>query len=260
MRKVLSGSVSRLFVFILIAALALGSCALADGPLINKKKGNQRSEATAEPAVTQTPAPTPDPQSPLLPDPGYYIRALAVLTDEDLEYDGMNYRVYTYSYTEDINAFVGNLGGYSWSLSPKDFEWTSLGSFTSKVSAKITTYRYAISQGDATAYAEISSAALNPNRTLVLYVPENMRFEPDTELQPTRSPYSFYNTVPPYWDDMEVPVGDPSSSTTCVACYGSGRCSLCGGTGSSRNPYTGTSSDCSCGNGVCSICDGTGVW
>ncbi len=42
--------------------------------------------------------------------------------------------------------------------------------------------------------------------------------------------------------------------TLCFACHGSGRCSLCNGTGT-YHAY-GFSSDCSCDDGVCSTCDG----
>ena len=42
--------------------------------------------------------------------------------------------------------------------------------------------------------------------------------------------------------------------TICVACHGTGRCSLCNGTGTYHN--YGFSSDCACDDGVCSTCDG----
>lgn len=53
------------------------------------------------------------------------------------------------------------------------------------------------------------------------------------------------------------------SSQTCSHCYGSGKCSTCGGKGYYYNPYTGNPITCpNCErnhNGVCQFCHGRGV-
>ena len=46
----------------------------------------------------------------------------------------------------------------------------------------------------------------------------------------------------------------------CFNCHTTGKCQICYGRGTYRNPYTGDTMTCTCDDGLCPTCDGEGYW
>ncbi len=185
-------------------------------------------------------------------------------------------------------------------LPPEGFTWTFARSDTNQLEPMApheSEEWYALTYMDQIAYLSLyqyspgisfSSGSFqngsSPRDVLTLYVPEGMAFNQYTY---TPSPYDdFFNNFDStkknnssssstslyggtsFLNDSFL--GGPScgdlagrshvSRVTCSSCHGSRKCSICGGAGKYRNPYTGSWLTCNCNNGKCSVCDGKGYW
>lgn len=199
-------------------------------------------------------------EAPVLPDPAPYISALGQLILEDVDLNGTACDVYGYSFYRSV-SFSFALMAYEWSVTGQGFSWELQAEESSEDGMSVARW-YAVSMDGHTAYLNLTGHLMNKSCALTVYVPEGMVFTPVTEL---KNATPFHNDL--FLDSNAAWIGSmPDSGTdsdtpvVCSYCHGSGKCPECHGSRRFRNPYTGSSLDCSCGDGKCSVCDGEGSW
>lgn len=196
-------------------------------------------------------------QSDALPDPGKSFFSAGELLAQGVEADGVRYDVYGYAFEKKAShSLTEATSVYQVKAKQAGFTWEALKEASTYEGLTSGDLWYAVSRDGLTALLCVSGSYFGASCTAALYVPEGMPF---TLAESVGSRSHFQNDVFVDADDLWTPDGG-ASVTTCTSCHGSGRCSLCDGTGIYTNPYTGSRKDCSCDNGVCSVCDGRGTW
>lgn len=194
----------------------------------------------------------------VLPDPGPYFFAAGEWLGETVGSSGTKYDVYSYEVEKKASTTVSTtIDVFRVNVKNAGFSWEEL---KEQETGDVFGGEkwYAISLDGLTAQLCLEGSYFGTSVTATLYVPQGMPFTLEESVG-SRTNGSFQNDI--FVDGDELWAPDSGSSTmTCISCHGSGRCTLCRGTGTYTNPYTGKRSDCSCDNGICSICDGKGYW
>lgn len=192
----------------------------------------------------------------VLPDPGLSFFAAGEWLGENVGADGTKYDVYGYEVEKKASTTVSTtISVFQTKVKKAGFSWEKLEVLSTRDEFDSKEW-YAISLDGLTARLCLEGSYFGTSVTATLYVPRGMPF---TLEESVGSRTKFQNDIFVDGDELWAPDGG-SSTMTCISCHGSGRCTLCRGTGTYTNPYTGKRSDCSCDNGICSICDGKGYW
>lgn len=194
----------------------------------------------------------------VLPDPGLSFFSAGKWLGQTVGSSGTTYDVYGYEVEKKSSTTVSTtISVFQTKVKKAGFSWENLEDRTTRDGFDSENW-YAISRGGLTAQLCLEGSYFSTSVTATLYVPKGMPFTLEENVG-SRTNGNFQNDIFVNGDELWAPDGG-SSTTTCISCHGSGRCSLCNGTGTYTNPYTGKRSDCSCDNGICSICDGQGYW